>query len=208
MFSERKEREMHTLRALTGFVAGAFALVAIVRYIWAIFRTAEMPAEQRVRPNRVTWLVISIIGWTLLVYNVAMGATSTLWLPAAYAVGPTIVAFLSIRHGVGGWERSDLIAGAIAGVSLILWWWLGLTAGFAANLVADFAGFWPTIRKAYRSPKSEDAFAWTTTSIGCIINLFALSTLWSGAAVYAVYQLFANGTIAVLASRKQTKLSS
>lgn len=196
---------MHTLRAIAGFAAGAFALVAIVRYVWAIFQTARLSADQRVRPNRVTWLVLSVIGWTFLANNIAMGATNSLWLSAVYAVGPTVVAILSIRHGVGGRERSDLIAGAISGVSLLLWWRLGLVAGFTANLVADSAGLWPTIRKAYQNPASEDASAWTITSVGCVLNLFALSTLWSGATVYAIYQLMANGFIALLSMRGRRK---
>lgn len=191
------------MKEIAGIVAGAFALVATVLYIKAILKTARLSSNQRVRPNRVTWIVISIIGWTFLANNIAMGATNSLWLPIVYAVGPTIVAILSIQYGVGGREKSDVIAGVIALIGLILWWWLGLTTGFVANLIADIAGLWPTIKKTYKNPKSENAFAWNCTSIGCIVNLATLSTIWSGVAVYAIYQLFANGTVAVLSLRRQ-----
>ncbi|MFA4873050.1 MAG: hypothetical protein WC659_03890 [Patescibacteria group bacterium] len=194
---------MEGFRAIVGPLAGALAAFAIARYIWAIFQTMRLPSGQRVTPNRVTWGVISVIGWTFLANNVAMGATYTLWLPMVYAMGPTIVALISIRHGVGGRDKNDIVAGTIAVLSLILWWWLGLSAGFAANLMADIAAIYPTIRKAYRQPGTEDRTAWVCTTIGCVINLMAVPAPWSGVGAYAAYQVVANGTIAVLALRRK-----
>lgn len=197
---------MENLRTFAGPIGAAFATIAIARYIWAIYKTRGLEPSQRVTPNRVTWGVISVIGWTFLANNVAMGATDTLWLPMVYAVGPTIVAFISIQHGVGGKARGDIVAGTIAVLSLILWWWLGLTVGFTANLVADVAAIWPTVRKAYLQPKSEDRIAWICTTIGCAINLVAVPVIWSGIGTYAFYQLVANGTVAVLSLRRKRAL--
>lgn len=108
----------------------------------------------------------------LLGYNVVMGATlENLWVPMVYALGPTIVAILSIRHGVGGRETSDIVSATIAAMSIILLWWLGIEAGLTALLVADFAGVWPTICKTFRQPQTEDSTAWAITTLGCAINL-------------------------------------
>lgn len=195
---------MNTIRAFAGPVGAVFAAVAIARYIWAIIKTCKHAPHLQVRPQRVTWGVISVIGWTFLAFNVAMGASDTLWLPMVYALGPTIVALLSLRYGTGGAAKSDLAALTVAVLSLVLWWSAGLVVGFVAVLVADAAGIWPTILKTLRQPKSEDRIAWLVTTLGCLVNLVAVPDFFSGIGAYALYQVVANGAIAVLASRKRT----
>jgi hypothetical protein len=82
---------------------------------------------------------------------------------------------LSIKYGMGGWEKSDLICLGIAVLGIVLW---KLTnnpfLGLCFSILADFAGCIPALIKTYKHPETE---VWTFYGIGLlaiIINMMAI----------------------------------
>lgn len=67
-----------------------------------------------------------------------------------------------------------------------------------ANLLIDFFGLLPTIRKAYLDPKSEDRTAWSVTSLSNFLNILAVSSWTFVIGFYPVYMLLVNGLVTTL----------
>lgn len=174
-----------------GFFAGLLSLSAFVIYNISIFRGYT-------KPSRVTWWVLTIIGTLILISYYQEGARSTIWVPLAYTIGPLFTAILSIKYGVGGWNRLDRFCILFVAISLLLWWLLkDPLLVLITNILIDFFGILPTIKKSYKEPKTESGVSWGLEFIASIINLFAINSWTFSIYVYPVYLALANGAIAL-----------
>jgi hypothetical protein len=172
-----------TIQSWLGMIAGVLTLTGFIPYWWAIVRG-------QTRPNRATWWIWTIVGIIIAVSYRASGATSTMWVPITYVIGPFCTALLAIKFGADGWTKLDTICMVGVGVGLILWGVYRsphLTLGL--NIGIDFLGALPTIRKSIRDPDSEDLFSWLLFAIANIINLLAVD-LWEWQIiVYPIYMV-------------------
>jgi hypothetical protein len=172
-----------TIQSWLGMIAGVLTLTGFIPYWWAIVRG-------KTRPNRATWWIWTIVGIIIAFSYRASGATSTMWVPITYVIGPFCTALLAIKFGADGWTKLDTICLVGVGIGLILWGVYRsphLTLGL--NIGIDFLGALPTIRKSIRDPYSEDLFAWLLFAIANIINLLAVD-LWEWQIiVYPIYMV-------------------
>jgi hypothetical protein len=189
---------MPDITAIAGKVAGIVSLAAYGPYILAILRG-------KTRPNRASWWIWTVVGFMLGTSYYCSGADHTLWAPVSYAIGPIATAILSIKYGEGGWTRFDRCCLLGAGVSVALWWTFGSPLiALLINLLIDFMGALPTIRKAYQEPESEDRVAWTLFVAGNLANLFAVERWTFSIAAYPIYMLLCNGLITTLVFVRRT----
>lgn len=183
---------MSNLTGMAGMVAGILTLLSFIPYIISILR-------KKTRPNRASWFIWTVVGFMCGASYYSAGANHTIWVPVSYMIGPFFTAILSLKYGEGGWTRFDRGCLAIAGVSLGLWWVFNSPLiALVINLVVDFMGALPTIRKSYYEPEKEDKTAWAMGFMGNTANLFAVER-WSFAiAVYPVYMFIGCGIITAL----------
>lgn len=183
---------MPDITALAGKVAGILTLASFIPYIVSILR-------KKTRPNRATWFIWTVVGFMCGASYYSAGASHTFWVPVSYMIGPFVTFALSLKYGEGGWTRFDRGCLAIAGASLGLWWMFGSPLiALVINLIIDFMGALPTIRKSYYEPEKEDKTAWAMGFRGNTANLFAVER-WSFAiAVYPVYMFIGCGIITAL----------
>ena len=150
-------------------------------------------------PNRATWFILTIVGTVIFSSYYALGARATIWVALGYAVGPFIIFLLSIKLGEGGWSYLDKICLTGALISLIIWWQSGSALiALIMNIIIDFFGVIPTIKKSYSNPSSEEGFPWLLTFVTCILNIFAIETWKFNIWIYPVYMFITNGVIASL----------
>lgn len=142
------------------------------------------------QPNRVSWLLwgaIPIIAFlTQLDEGVGLLAVSTL----AVGVGPLAVFAASWLNQSSYWRltRFDMACGALAVVALIVW--LVLDDALLAlwvSIVADLISGIPTIRKAWRDPRSERAFPYAFATLNGAITLLSVQE-WT--AMHYVFPLY------------------
>ena len=183
---------MPDITAVAGKVAGILCLVALVQYVIAILR-------KETKPNRATWWIWTVVGFTLGASYYSSGANHTIWVPVSYIIGPFAIAILSMKYGEGGWTWFDRICLLGAGVSVILWWiFSSPLVALVINLFIDFLGALPTIRKSYYKPEGEDRTAWIMFLVGNAVNLFAVEK-WSFAiAAYPIYMFVTDCVIVSL----------
>ena len=190
------------IAAFAGKAAGVISLIAVVPYIIAILRGET-------RPNKATWWVWTAVGLMAASSYYASGAGQTIWFALSYVVGPISVALLSVKYGEGEWSRFDRICLMSAGGSLALWMiFSSPLVALLLNLVIDFMGALPTIRKAYHDPSGEDRIAWALYFFGALVNMFAIETFEFSIVIYPIYMFVVIGMITVLVFRKKAPAKS
>jgi predicted RNA methylase len=184
------------LNLIIGILSGVIAFSSYFFYIPSIIKG-------KTKPNRASWWIWGIIGTLIAVSYYASGARTTIWVPISEALGPAIIALLSLKYGEGGWTRFDklCLTGAMAGT---LFWWLtdSSEVGLIAYLFVDFTAVMPTIRKSFYRPENEDRNAWATVFFGQVLNLFAVERYIFFILVYPVYMVLTNGIIFFLQFKK------
>lgn len=182
-------------------IAGVIGLLGYIPYILAILK-------QKTVPNPATWWIWSVIGWAAFASYFAAGGYETFWLMLSYAIGPSIIALLSLKYGKGRLDKFDTSCLAISCVSLVAW---ATTNNpfitLAINLGIDITGSLPTIRKTYFEPETEDGLSWTVFWVGNTMNFLTVLFLgnWSFSIVaYPFYLFILASTMVGLIARKQT----
>ena len=176
-------------RLLIGQVAGLLSFLAYVIYYVSII-------QGRSRPNRATWIILTVVGVLIAASYYASGARNTMWVALAYTVGPFIAALLAFKYGEGGTTRFDVFCLMGCAASVILWV-LSDTALYTLiiNIFIDFLGILPTLKKSFFDPLSEDALAWSVTTFSNLLNVFAIELWVFSIAVYPIYMLVVNGLV-------------
>lgn len=183
-------------RLLIGQVAGGLSFFAYILYYISI-------VQGRSRPNRATWIILTVVGVLIAASYYASGARNTMWVALAYTVGPFIAAILAFKYGEGGTTRFDIFCLVGCAASVVLWV-LADTPLYTLviNIFIDFLGILPTLKKAFFDPLSEDALAWSVTTFSNLLNVFAIELWVFSVAVYPLYMLVVNGLVTAFIFRK------
>ncbi len=167
-----------------GIAAAILSLTAIVPYIIDILRGNTKPE----RMSRVIWIIVGLL---LISSYYSVGARETLWIIIAYTIYPAIILGFSVKYGVGGFTKLDIIClfGALFGVAA---WYISrnAAAAFYIIIIIDVIGFAPTIKKTYFQPKTENTLAWQIGFVAALLNMFAIQTWSVNIFVYPMVTLF------------------
>lgn len=160
----------------------------------------------KTKPERATWLIWSVLGSIAFLSQLAKGATNSLWLPFFDTLGVVVIFFLSIKFGVGGLIKRDIVALVVAFLGLILWWFFQEAAlALILVIIIDVAGAIPTIIKSYKNPESETLSTWILSSLSGFLGMLAVGSINPVLLVYPIYiwliNLITAGTI-ILGRRK------
>lgn len=174
-------------------------LIGTVVYIRSILRGQS-------KPQRTTKLLMALITGLSFFALVIAGDSSGVWLALASFVQAVIVFGLSLRFGMGGREKLDIICFVLCSIGLVTWLITGESyVGLAAAIIADFIGIVPALVKTYRLPHTEivSFYAIDTVASACI--LFAGA--WTVQAIaYPLYLLLANAVFVAIIVWRQRKV--
>ncbi len=82
---------------------------------------------------------------------------------------------ISFRGGSGSWEKSDMYSLAGAVFTLMVWWFYrSAELGLFLIIVVDAIGSYPTLKKSYLDPSSENLLSWQLAAIASLVNLLAV----------------------------------
>lgn len=173
-------------------LGGAVGVVGTVPYARDVWRRTTVP-------HRGSWFIWCVIEVVSVEAQRADGASwSTLPL-GVQALGTGVVFGLSLRLGVGGLSRTELILMAVAGIGVLGW--------FAADepviatggaIVADFVGVVLMVPKAWRQPHSETLSMFGLAAVGGVLTAASVGAPTPGLLVYPVYFALVNGLVAWL----------
>lgn len=159
------------------FLGIASALLLVIGDIPYIADTFK----RKTKPHRVTWGIVALLNVIGFANQYAYGATNSLWLFGAGVLMTAVIFACSIRSGIGGRSKTDLICLLVALLGVIFWviFKTPLYSVFA-NIVADIAALWPTYVKARKYPETETRIAWLVGTISVILDAISVGRLdWS-----------------------------
>ncbi len=183
-------------------ISTILVLISPILYIRSIWKWETKPH----RTTRIVYLVISILStYALYMQHDTVGIR----LSAATLVQSLAVFLLSMRYGVGGWSKEDIICLAIAVAGIIV---RKITnnpfTAVAASILADVAGTRPTLIKTRSRPESETRTYYGIDTIAWALSLLALSglslTWWTiESAAYPWYIFLINLVMVWICLRKK-----
>lgn len=175
-----------------GYTSGVLFMLSVIPYVRSILKG-------NTKPQRMTWLI-----WTILVFiaffsQLAEGATWSLLLTAGDAMTIIIVFLFSIKYGVGGFRKIDILSLIGAGVSLIIWY-LTKEAAFALFLIIiiDLIGANLTIIKTWKNPETENWVGWAMCGAGGLFGVFAVGSFNIVLLSYPLYIFIINFVVAII----------
>lgn len=112
---------------------------------------------------------------------------------------------LSIKYGMGGWAKIDLLCLAMAVMGIGLWQSTKDPAlALYASIAADFTGMIPALIKTYRFPETEVWSFYMLDVFAAGFSLLAL-TVWTAQEFsYPMYILIINLCMVILIIRKNS----
>lgn len=141
-----------------------------------LFSLGDIPyfidtVKNKTHPHRVTWGMVVLLNSIGFANQYASGARNSLWLFGAGAIVTGAIFIASLKNGVGGGSRSDLVCLIISIIGIALWITLKSPVySIFASIVTDFVILFPTYKKTLKHPASETRISWL---IGTISVLFA-----------------------------------
>lgn len=177
-----------SLSMFAGVAAAALQALGFVLIAVAVMRG-------RVRPNRYSWLIWSVVAALAAASSWQAGATWPLAGAAMNALGCLAILMLTLRRGHHARNHTDTTCLTVAATGVALWL---LTdepvVGLLFFLLADASGAVPTIRGVAVDPFAESVAGWAILALAgaaAVLSVEAPQWVWSwegfghwGGAVY------------------------
>jgi len=159
--------EAHYLGLLAQFILA----VSILPYVISIFR-------ETVKPNRISWFIWSIIGFTFWLVTPTTADEVTKMMTLIFMINPTIIFLFTLFKGEN--TTPDILEkfSLIVGLSAILIWYIFRDSSgilpISIAISADFCALIPTLRFVFVAPDEETPLAWIFFFLGSLIAVLAI----------------------------------
>ena len=181
--------------AALGVFAGILSLIANIPYIIDTIKG-------KTKPHRVTWGIFFLLNLIFLANQLAAGATSSIWLVVAFATSTFIVFSLSVKLGIGGTSRLDILVLAGAMIGVVIWQLLDApVASIIANLTVAAIASIPTYKKAWAHPETETTISYSVGAIAAAMSAISVGKLDFVLLLLPVYSVVYQSSIAVILER-------
>lgn len=181
-------------------ISSILALISPLVYAKAILRGEA-------KPHRTTRLVILITTSLTTASLLAQGNQVAIYLAGVSTLQAIAIFILSLKHGMGGWAKSDIVCLILALIGITFW---QITKNPVIALYfaigADFTGMLPAIIKTYHFPKTEIWLFFALDVFAAIFSLLALTTWTTKEYSYPIYIMLINLIMVILIiSPRKTK---
>lgn len=156
---------------IAGYLSGVAMLISFAPYLKDIFLG-------KTKPERMSWLIWAVLGSISFFSQFAKGASFSLIMPGAQAIGDLFIFILAIKYGFGGFLKRDIMALIGASIGLFLWYLTkeAAVALFIAIFI-DATGVILTVFKSYENPTTETISSWFFVFISGLLSCLAVGSL-------------------------------
>lgn len=158
------------------------------------------------QPHRTTALVLLLITSLSTASLFAQGDKVAVWLAGASTLQSILIFILSLKYGMGGWNKTDIACLLIALIGIVAWQTTNepiLALYF--SIAADFVGVIPTLVKTYHFPETEIWSYYLLDTIAGGFSLLALGSWTLQEYSYPLYVVFINLAIVLLVIKSNIK---
>ncbi len=173
-------------------------LISYGIYEWSII-------TGRTKPHRTTRFVLLLITALGTASLFASHDRVAIWLIGLSGLNCFIVFLLSLKYGMGGWAKTDILCLVIALAGIVVWKITDRPAlGLYAAILADFAGMVPALLKTYRLPETEYWLSYIFDVAAAILTLFAIRNWGLTDFSYPLYLVVINALMLALTFRPKS----
>src|SRR5487761_1569093 len=142
----------------------------------------------KTKPQRTTWFIWTILGVISFTSQLKLGAHWSLEYVGLNAARNLAVFLLSLKYGIGGWRKLDILALCIATLGVII----ALTVhsplvALLGSILADFSGTSLTLYKTYLQPSTETTITWFFMGTSALCATLSVGKLDFSLLLYPVY---------------------
>jgi len=172
-----------------GYISGIISVFCFLPYIRDILL-------KKTKPERASWLIWSVLGGIAFFSQLAKGASYSLWMPGVQTFWVMLIFLLSLKFGVGGLSKRDLIALTIAVFGLVLWHFTKEPAfALFITIIVDAIGCFLTIMKVREDPKSETISTWLLSGLSGVFAALAVGSFNFILLIYPIYIWLVNWSV-------------
>lgn len=176
-------------------ISTVIALISPIIYAKAIFKGEAKPH----RTTRFVLLTITALS-TLTLF--AQHDTVAIWLAGVSTVQAIFIFILSLKYGMGGYAKSDIVCLIVAVVGILLWQITDNPAlGLYFAILADFTGMVPTLLKTYKLPHTEIYLFFLLDVFAGFFSLMAVKQWTTAEVSFPLYIMLINLTMVLLVLR-------
>lgn len=181
--------------AVVGLLGGILAFVANIPYITDTLKG-------RTKPHRVTWGIFLVLNVIFLANQSSVGAINSIWLVIGFILSTLTIFILSLKYGVGGYNKQDmvLLLGALLGVVL----WVTTKSpslSIFSNLLSATFAYIPTFNKAWKNPITETKIKWLLGSIAALLSAISVGKFEIIILLLPIYSFVTQGLIYLILNR-------
>lgn len=159
------------------------------------------------KPHRTTRLVLLLITSLTTASLFAQGDRVAIYLAGISTFQSILIFILSLRYGMGGWAKTDLLCLFISLLGIILWKTTSNpTLALYAAIAADFTGMVPALIKTYHFPETEVWSFYLMDVFAAFFNLLALRGWTLKEFSYPIYIMLINLGMVFLVIRPKLAL--
>ncbi len=159
----------HNLKDILGIIAVIIGIIAVIPYVISIFKG-------QTTPHIFSYLIWGVTMAIAFVAQIMNNAGPGAWLVGYGAITCTLIAVLAIKYGEKDITKNDWVFLIMALAIIPIW--ITTKNDFLAILLAsliDLIGYFPTFRKTYIKPYSENLTTYALVGTSYIFALFALT---------------------------------
>lgn len=173
------------------WASNAFIFSSYLVYEWGIMKG-------KIKPHRTTRLVISIVVVLGFLAVVKQGNSAVAWFLGICVLQSNIVLLMSIKRGMGGWSKTDIVCLIIALSGIIFWKLTNNPAlGLYASVAADLFAMIPTLIKTYRLPDTEFWLATVLDLLALICTMLAIQNGGFNEYLYPTYLIIVESLVLI-----------
>ena len=151
------------------------------------------------KPQRMTRFLLFLVSLLFIGTLLAQGDRNAIYVILVIGLGNLIIFLLSIKNGMGGTTKFDILVLSMAIVTLTIWKVSNNPVlGLVMSIVANFIAFWPTIIKAWHLPGTEEWRIYAFYVLSSIFTILSISNFTFGKVVSPVYVIFMNGFLTLM----------
>jgi hypothetical protein len=182
---------------LFGVASGALQVLSYLPYLRDILSGTTTP-------HRGTWGIWCTLSLIVLLSQRADGGAWSLLMAGAQLLGTVVILGLSIRRGVGGTSRLEILLLVIAAAGLVGWYASGNpTVATLCVVLPDLLAVAMMMPKTHADPYSETLSTYVLSAASASCALVAVGSLDFGLIVYPAYIVCADlAVVAVMVARR------
>ena len=187
-------------------MANIFIIISVILALISPLIYAKAILKGEAKPHRTTRLVLLIITTLSTVSLFFSGDRVAVWLAGVSMVQSITLFGLTLKHGIGGWSKSDISCLIMAMIGIITW---QITKqpiiALYFSIGADFVGMIPAIIKTYHRPETEIYQFFLLYVFAAGFNLLALKGWTISQFSYPIYIMIINAFMVLLILRPKMK---